>query len=320
MKRAAVAGVDEAGLGPTLGPLVFGATLFRGEAGALADLYRALDGVVAREPTAAPRRLPIDDSKRLFGGRRSFAPLELTALSTLRPREAGATRLEDLLDERSEGPGGPGLPPWYRTDGGGRELPREVDAALVQEWRERWPAELAARGLDHVATLVRPVLEGELNGCFERGLNKAQAELTRLAPILRRLAALAPDGDLSITVDRLGGRRYYADFLRTVFPLRPIAPIEESEARSSYAVREGGRTIELAFEVEGDGRHLHVALASVCAKYLRELFLRRLNVHFEARKPGLAPTAGYPQDAARWLADAADVLSDAERSALVRRR
>lgn len=311
----AVAGVDEAGLGPRLGPLVFGATLFRGAADALADLHAALRGVVDRDPGAVPGRLAIDDSKRIFAGRRSLGPLELAALATLLPGRPVAGALEDLV-------GGDGVarPPWYAPEADGSRLPVAADAGAVLDWRARWPRELAAIGVEHVASFVRPVFEDELNGCFVSGLNKAQAVLTRVAPILRRLAELAPGCDLEVRVDRLGGRRYHADFLRATFPLRPVSVLEENELCSSYALRDAGRTITVFFEVEGDGRHLPVALASIGAKYVRELCVRRLNAHFGRRLPGLAPTAGYPQDAERWLEQARAVLSDGELAGLVRRR
>jgi ribonuclease HII len=320
MKRQSVAGVDEAGLGPTLGPLVIGACLFRGEPPALEDLFHALEGVVARKPTSRHARLPIDDSKKLFAGRRTLAPLELTALTALRHAGRLGTCLEELVDPCDLGGREIVALPWYRRREDERELPGDVEADAVAAWGSRWPGELAARGLEHVAAFVRPVLEDELNGCFERGMNKADAVLTRLAPILRRLAELAAGDDLAITVDRLGGRRYYSDFLHLAFPFRPLRPLQEEERRSSYLVRDGDRTITITFEVEGDGRHLPVALASVMAKYLRELFVRRLNAFFLARKPGLRPTAGYAMDAQRWLDDAADVLSDDERAVLIRRR
>ena len=102
--------------------------------------------------------------------------------------------------------------------------------------------------------------------------------------------------------------------------MREQATLEETEQRSAYLVRDGARTLAIAFEVEGDGSHLEVALASVCAKYVRELFVRRMNDHFAARKPGLRPTAGYALDAARWLDDAAGILTEAERFALIRQR
>jgi len=314
MKTAAVAGIDEVGLGPTLGPLVLGAVLFRGPSACLGDLFSELKGFVRRTPSIRRDRLPIDDSKRLFAGRRSLAPLELPALATMRPRQPLATRLEELLEAAASG-----WPPWY-LHAGACDLPCEVQPELVAEWRARWPAELASRGIEHVASFVRPVLEGELNDCFRRGLNKSEAVLTRLAPVLRRLATLTPDEELTLLVDRQGGRHYYGDFLLTVFPLRRLRVIEETERCSTYVLDDGRRTITVCFEVEGDGLHLPVALASVGAKYVRELFLRRFNAHFGGRKPGLKPTAGYHEDAWRWLADAADVLTAEERVALVRER
>ncbi|MHC4253749.1 MAG: hypothetical protein ACYS9X_31935, partial [Planctomycetota bacterium] len=49
-----------------------------------------------------------------------------------------------------------------------------------------------------------------------------------------------------------------------------------------------------------------VALASMVSKYVRELFVRRLNRWFGERVEDLKPTAGYPVDAARFLADTAE--------------
>ena len=47
-----------------------------------------------------------------------------------------------------------------------------------------------------------------------------------------------------------------------------------------------------------------VALASMAAKYLRELSMQAFNAHWSARIPGLRETAGYPVDAARWRREA----------------
>ena len=45
---------------------------------------------------------------------------------------------------------------------------------------------------------------------------------------------------------------------------------------------------------------LPTALASMTAKYLRELSMRAFNEFWCARVPGLRPTAGYPGDAPRF--------------------
>ncbi len=310
----AVAGIDEAGLGPTLGPLVFGVTLFQGEAAAIDDLRRALAASVGRAFDPTGERLAIDDSKKLFAGRRSLAPLELPALATLHPGRAWPASLEAIVGERDLA-----WPEWYHPTVE-EPLPRAIESALVERWRARWTEELAASGVRQVAGFVRPVLEQELNELFAGGQNKAQAVLTHVGALLRRVAAEVAGCDLDIVVDRLGGRRYYGDFLCGVFPLRPLRVLTETEICSRYALADRGRTLTITFEVEGDGHHLPVALASLCAKYTRELFLRRFNAYFGARKPGLAPTAGYPQDAERWLADAADVLTANDRDRLIRRR
>jgi hypothetical protein len=51
-----------------------------------------------------------------------------------------------------------------------------------------------------------------------------------------------------------------------------------------------------------------VALASMTAKYVRELAMHAFNTFWSERVPGLAATAGYPVDAKRWLAEAADAV------------
>jgi hypothetical protein len=45
---------------------------------------------------------------------------------------------------------------------------------------------------------------------------------------------------------------------------------------------------------------LPTALASMTAKYLRELSMRAFNEFWCLRVPGLRPTAGYPGDAPRF--------------------
>ncbi len=311
----AVGGIDEAGLGPTLGPLVFGATLFTGPAPALRDLRATLAGTVDRAFDPSGGRLGVDDSKRLYTARQSLVPLELPALALLRPQQAELpATLEALLDDVTPAVE---LPEWYRAT---EPLTIAIDESTVRAWRRRLASTLAAAGVAAAVARAEPLFEAELNAGFARGRNKAELVLDRVGPLLRRLVAAAADRDVVLAVDRLGGRRYYGDFLRHLFPLRPLRTLDESPDCSRYRIDDGARRIEISFEVGGDQRHLAVAWASLCAKYLRERFMARFNRWFGARKPGLAPTAGYPEDARRWLAEADDVLSAAERDALVRER
>ena len=66
----------------------------------------------------------------------------------------------------------------------------------------------------------------------------------------------------------------------------------------------------IEFCVGGESR-APVALASMAAKYVRELSMQAFNAFWADRLPGLRPTAGYPTDALRWRHDAATAIEQA---------
>ena len=70
----------------------------------------------------------------------------------------------------------------------------------------------------------------------------------------------------------------------------------------------------------GDRLDPRISWGSILAKYLRELCLRAFNRYFVARVPGLRPTAGYPEDAKRFIAEVDAALGDGglERAAWIR--
>ena len=71
---------------------------------------------------------------------------------------------------------------------------------------------------------------------------------------------------------------------------------------SRYAVvRADGASLEVIVATGCESRQLPVALASMLAKYIRELHMVALNRFWAARVPNLAPTAGYPADAGRFV-------------------
>ncbi|MCC7387407.1 MAG: hypothetical protein IT431_01420 [Phycisphaerales bacterium] len=76
--------------------------------------------------------------------------------------------------------------------------------------------------------------------------------------------------------------------------------------------------IHIQFRPEAEEAHLPVALASMTAKLVRELAMARFNRYWCGRVAELMPTAGYVQDARRWLEDVEGVLCDDEREAMVR--
>jgi len=314
---AVVAGVDEAGLGPILGPLTIGWTAFRLPAPE-ADPWRLLRRRVSRNPAHDRRRLVVADSKRVFArNERGRRRLELTVLSFLAQRglRDGATSAV-LRDPRAllftALPPEPGVlerHPWYALLG---DLPRDVGADLIELRAAALGRELASSGCELLDAGVRVVPAGELNDSYRATSNKASTVWAKTLEVLRllweRLAPLAP----RVTVDLLGGRVHYGPLLAIGFPEAGVRLLREDDHYACYELVErgsGARRMTLEFASRGEERSFAVALASCLAKYARETVMDAFNAYFAACQPGLRPTAGYRSDGWRWLSEAAPALA-----------
>jgi hypothetical protein len=78
--------------------------------------------------------------------------------------------------------------------------------------------------------------------------------------------------------------------------------LKEGREESIYRWRCGESQREIRFISKGE-RFLPAALASMTAKYLRELSMLAFNAFWAERVPNLRPTAGYPGDARRFWND-----------------
>lgn len=289
-------GVDEAGLGPALGPLCIAATAFRTPEDAAPD-WDTLAGCVSRKPV--PGRIWIGDSKAVHAAR-GVAGLECAVLAGTHavvplPRPL---RRDDLLERLGAAPL-PDACPWYTSEA--PPLPRACSADDLDAAAATLAEGLHAAGMVMCAVEARVLAAPELNARFAGGRNKAEVVQDALAGLLRSLAKRFPDEPLRIVLDRQGGRVFYAPFLGDVFDGAWVEVIEERAAGCAYALRSGGRDIHVTIRPKADADHLPVAWASMVAKYLRELLMESLNGYFLARCPGLKPTAGYHGDAPRFM-------------------
>ena len=126
--------------------------------------------------------------------------------------------------------------------------------------------------------------------------------------MLRVSLELPGDDGIYVAIDKLGGRNFYAPLISEAFPQGWVRVIREGATLSEYEVTGLGREIRLSFEPRADSKHLNVALASMAAKYLREICMSQFNRYWQSRVPGLKATAGYPVDAARFFADITPAL------------
>ena len=124
--------------------------------------------------------------------------------------------------------------------------------------------------------------------------------------LVRRQMESLQDDEILIHCDKHGGRNYYAPALQQVFPEYLIEVRKESRWQSIYRWGPPQRRREIHFTAKGDS-FLPTALASMVAKYIRELAMQALNQFWCERVPALRPTAGYPADARRFKEEIAEL-------------
>jgi len=305
-----VAGIDEAGLGPVLGPLVVSAAVFEMPE-ELTDvcLWRLLDAAISRRPARRSGRIAIGDSKKLYSRRRANAleHLELATLGMLASQGTVPASFDALLDViaprcrgRARGY------PWYSPED--LALPRCVWPTSVKLAGNSLRTTMERVGVRLASLRAEPVFVGEFNRHVAATNNKSSVLFDVTSRLLAALWEDGPPGKLRICVDRHGGRKHYLPALQRVFEGCRFKIIEEADHLSAYRVSRGEREAEICFLTGAEKRHLPVALASMISKYLRELFMELLNRFWCGHIPDLAPTAGYYADGRRFFQQIAPAI------------
>jgi ribonuclease HII len=313
-----VVGIDEAGYGPLLGPLVVGATLWHvtptcgPEAQPITDpdFWQLLSGAVCRTPARGDSRLHVNDSKQVFDRHKGIATLE-------RPVLAFATACGLTCGTLSEFLGAlgtpiepnPAGPPWYLDLS--HSLPVDRVRSAHAAAAERLRGCLDTSGVRCCGLFAQAVTEPVFNDRVAKTRNKAAVLVEQVLRLIQRTTEQCRDQDVQIHVDRLGGRMDYRPLLQTAFPQRHLHVLQATEECSRYRLASQASDWTVDFSVEADQHYLPVALASMVAKYVRELLMLRFNAYWHELLPELRPTAGYYKDALRFIADIQPALSQA---------
>lgn len=320
-----IAGIDEAGYGPLLGPLCVGMSVLRirdwTEGDKAPNLWKVLAAGVTDKPNCPCGRIAIADSKRLKLANDSVKRHPLTHL------ERGVLAFADAAALASDTDAALWESLGFRPDahacyaGEPIALPLAHGAAALRGIAANLLAgTLADAGVSVEAMRLIGIPEPQFNAIIRATGSKANTVATavgeHIAAVLDRFAG---SGDsVRIVCDRLGGRSQYAGLIEWMLPGSRVEILEETDVRSRYTIEHQGRHAGIVFQVECEKAHLPVALASMIAKYGRELAMARFNRHWGAIVPELKPTAGYWQDAQRWLKQVGPTLSAADRKHLVR--
>ncbi|MBN2375057.1 MAG: hypothetical protein JXD22_01555 [Sedimentisphaerales bacterium] len=320
---AVLIGIDEAGYGPIMGPLVVSAAGFEIPDGLLGkNLWEILSKSCAKNRSGSAGRIIINDSKKVHKGRGDYRLLQRGVLSALVGGNCEPPRtMAELLEVLHTGCGEQFAQyPWYGQAIADGQLSYDIDDIVTAGGALE--NELADKGCRLLGLWSRPVLVGRFNKMVAAVNNKATVLFMVASELIYEAAKQFPQENLQFVIDKHGGRSHYRERLQQIFPDLNMKILVENETTSSYHLRGPGRSVKIHFLARADDRQLPVALASMASKYLRELFMEKINAYFLDRFPELAATAGYYQDGKRFLGELegkVELTAD-ERELLVRSR
>lgn len=295
---------DEAGLGPNLGPLVISATVWQlPDAMSPGDLFEVLqDSIVPAAGQVDGNRFAVADSKLLYKPGGTRAHLErgvLVGLASLARHPRTWRTLFDALDPISCS--ARDSIPWY--EGYDEPVPLDIAPDDLSAPYQRFTDVCQRQGVRLCEMRSRVIYPPEFNrqlATYGKGELLSHATLGLAAELATPLT-----GPISIVCDKHGGRNRYADLLADHFGDVFIEIHGEGRDLSAYAFGPADRRIDACFRTRAESI-LAVGLASMVSKYLREISMRAFNRFWAAHVEGLRPTAGYPQDAKRFLKDVGD--------------
>jgi len=305
---AVIIGIDEAGYGPLLGPLVVSATAFTmPDENLKADMWKVLEKAVGKAKRGLSGRVLITDSKKAYTKSSGVGHLRRSVLAAVSCNGAGGEfcgtagdMLRAICPECFERFGDYA---WYD---GLDELSLGADKGDVDIAASVLGKALAENGMSLRSVASRCLDVGYYNRQVDLVKNKSNVLFTALCGLIKEVFDAADGGEVvQVIVDRQGGRIRYGGPLMRMFPGMALTILRESEEMSSYEMSGGGRKMRLHFTMKADQHFMPVSLASMVSKYIREVMMESINNYFLGHCPEIKRTAGYWQDGQRFVKDIA---------------
>jgi len=318
---AVIAGIDEAGFGPLLGPLVISSVCFSIDKSMLAaDLWDYLSKSVGYRRRGLSGRLLICDSKKAHNKTNGISHLQRTSLSCLKLLAFEPENLDELLQTLCPHCRMRLLDyPWHRYC---EKVALEHAKADIAIASKVFANDMKANNIKLLDIQSNCLDVRHYNRMVDVVRNKSNVLFSATAELLMNAWEKYAQDSLQVIIDRQGGRVHYREHLSRIFTGAKLRILKETPSNSSYEITQDNRQMKVHFVVKADNDFLPVSLASMVSKYLRELLVANINKYFVSLHPQLKPTAGYWKDGLRFVEDIkANIPNlDYEHSMLVRSR
>jgi ribonuclease HII len=254
------AGIDENGLGPLLGPMVVTGVATAIPHDECECLKRPFGGFPG-----------LRDSKKIFS-QKKLTKGEALALSIVRMLTG---RLPSSMMELLHMLSPEGAPSFPCSEGKARGFCLDVDMPLplwaspaeVDETVETLGRLLGFGGLVY-SVLWCPLM---LNDRSRAGVNKFAVDLRSLLDLVRIFRDRL-EGSLDIVAGKVGSRVFYEEEMERM----GVRPVVLARSREESRYRLPGDQLLLRFVVDADDKFVHVSMASIVGKYVREVFMEAI--------------------------------------------
>lgn len=274
------------------------------------DLYRLLRPTISK--TASDRCIAIADSKSLYTPGLGLRQLERGLHSVLRSMQQVLTCWSELIEYCAADPNGHHKRTCW-PDGHDCALPLDAAHTELSRLEPRFTRACESAQVRPLFIRARLVFPAEFNDLVDhfgtKGAALSHITVGLLREVIDKVASQIPQSPVPspqpsthVVCDKHGGRNFYTALLQHHFSEHWIEPVYESHTESCYAWGKAESRTRVSFRMQGE-RFLPTALASMTAKYLRELSMRAFNTFWCAHVSDLRPTAGYPKDSHRFRKD-----------------
>jgi len=304
-------GIDEAGFGPILGPLVVSSSSLSVPHNLLtSDLWEVLRKSISIRRKHLAGRLLITDSKKAYTRSLGIKHLQRTILTVLKCLGKEPSTLTEILELLCPSCLGRLCEyPWYRDIA---DYSLSMDIADKQVASAVLADDLVSNGIELLDLKSCCLDVAYYNKMTEAVKNKSNVLFSATCTLIKSAYDSFADDDLQIIVDRQGGRIRYRKELQRMFGDMELKILRESPTNSSYELQADDKAMRVHFVVGADDRFLPVSLASMVSKYLRELLVGSINRYFAGFSTVLKPTAGYWKDGLRFIEDIKTNLPDVQ--------